>query len=118
MVIFKSESELVELLDQMDRLIADCIAGSLELRAFYDKIGYLHSYHALDGHESDEEELGILKRHSHRIAWVDEALLAVCGICAEEDSTKEAYIKAGRYGAAEALRRLRSLVASRMAERA
>ena len=110
MVIFASESELVEVLDSADSMIAACVAGSVDIREFINQLGHLHGYHALDGHESDEEERALLKRHSARIEWIEHVLEEIGGICADVDAPKEAYIKAGRFGSAEALRRLRSLV--------
>lgn len=113
MIIFNSEAELIDVLEKADAMIAACVAGSLEFHAFYQQLGELYSYHALDGHESDEEERALLERHRGRIEWIDTVLTEIGGVCAEEDATKEAYIAAGRFGSAEALRRLRSLVAGR-----
>eukprot|EP01012_Entosiphon_sulcatum_P000710 TRINITY_DN101230_c0_g1_i1.p1 TRINITY_DN101230_c0_g1~~TRINITY_DN101230_c0_g1_i1.p1 ORF type:complete len:131 (-),score=14.33 TRINITY_DN101230_c0_g1_i1:42-434(-) len=113
MVMFNSESELVKLLDRADALIASCVDGSLEFRAFYRELGDLHGYHALDGHESDHEEQVILDLHRDRIAWIERVLDEVGKVCADEDATKEAYIKCGRFGSAEALNRLRRLAAIR-----
>jgi hypothetical protein len=113
MVIFNSESELLELLARMDAMIAACAGGSLEFRAFHQELGRLHGYYALDGHESDEEERKILDRHHERIAWVECVLDELGAVCADDDAPKEAYIKTGRFGSAEAMRRLRALVANR-----
>lgn len=113
MVIFKSESELLELLARMDAMIDACADGSLEFRVFHQELGHLHGYHALDGHESDEEERMILDRHRERIAWIESVLEEVAAVCANDDAPKEAYIKAGRFGSAEAMRRLRTLVGNK-----
>jgi hypothetical protein len=113
MVIFTSEAELVEVLDKADAMIAACADGTLDFRAFHQQLGYLHGYYALDGHESDAEERTILERYAGRIAWIERVLEEVGEVCADEDATKDAYIKAGRFGTAEALRRLRDLVESR-----
>jgi hypothetical protein len=118
MIIFASESELLEVLDRADAMIAACVDGTLEFRSFYAQLGHLHSYHALDGHESDEEEIAVLDRHRVRIEWIERVLEEVGEVCADEDATKEAYIKAGRFGSAEALRRLRTLVENRKNEKA
>jgi hypothetical protein len=117
MVIFASESELLEVLDRADAMIAACVDGSLGVRDLLDQLGHLHGYHALDGHESDEEELALFARHRARIGWIERALGEIGEICADDDALKDAYIKAGRFGSAEALRRLRSLAENRKAEK-
>ena len=118
MVIFASESELLEVLDRADAMIAACVAGSLGVRELLDQLGQLHSYHALDGHESDDEELAMFTRHRARIAWIESALGEIGEICADDDANKDAYIKAGRFGSVEALRRLRALAEDRKSEKA
>jgi hypothetical protein len=113
MVIFASESELADILDKADAMIAACVEGALDFRAFHQQLGHLHGYYALDGHESDDEEREILAQYRARIEWIERVLDEVGAVCADEDATKEAYIKAGRFGPAEALRRLRHLVENR-----
>ncbi len=113
MTIFASESELRDLLNRMDAMIESCADGSLEFRAFHKELGHLHGYYALDGHESDEEESEMLDRYQPRIAWIERVLEEIGAVCADENATQEAYIKAGRFGSAEALRRLRRLVEER-----
>ncbi len=110
MVIFTSESEVREVLDKADALIAAGAVGSFDFRSFHAQLGHLHGYYALDGHESDEEEVAILDRYRARIQWIERVLEEISGICADEDATKEAYIRAGRFGTDEALRRLRALI--------
>ncbi|OAM91593.1 hypothetical protein OH491_24495 [Termitidicoccus mucosus] len=112
MVIFASESELLEILDRADAMIAACVAGSLGIHEFIDQLGHLHGYHALDGHESDAEEIAMLARYCSRVEWIERVLEEVGGICADDDASKEAYVKAGRFDSSEALRRLRALVES------
>jgi hypothetical protein len=116
MTIFTSESELLELLDRADESINACADGSLEFHAFHQELGHLYSFYALDGHESDEEERKILNRHRDRIAWIERVLEEIQDVCADDDATKEAYIKAGRFGSSEALQRLRKLVEKRKRE--
>ena len=113
MVMFRSESEFLELLDQCDALVLDAVGGTLDVRALYTRLGDVHGHFALDGHESDEEELALMHRHQLRLSFIEDALDALNGLCAESDATKQSYIDAGRYGADEALRRLRLVVASR-----
>ena len=116
MTIFLSEAELIEVLDRADAMINACAEGLLDFNVFYRDLGYLHGFHALDGHESDEEELRMLDKHHDRIAWIERVLDEISGVCADQDSTKESYINAGRFGTAEALRRLKVLVENRSAK--
>lgn len=115
MTIFSTEAELVALLDKINEMISACANGLLEFRSFHQELGYLYTYHALDGHESDREELMILERYRSRIAWIEEVLEAIEKVCSDEDAPTEAYIRAGRFGSAEALRRLQALVNNRSA---
>jgi hypothetical protein len=110
MVIFDSESEIIGVLEKMEGIVRACIEGEIELRPAISEVGRLHGYYALDGHESDEEETQLLARYRSRIEWLEAAMEEVGGLCAEADATKEAYIRAGRFGEAEALRRLRAFV--------
>jgi len=112
MVIFASEPEVIDVLDRADAIISACAEGSLDFRAFHQQLSDLHGRYALDGHEADAEERGILERHRGRIAWIERILDEVGSVCADEDATKPAYIEAGRFGPDEALRRLRRLVES------
>jgi len=52
----------------------------------------------------------LLDKYAERVNRIDEALDSASGLCAEEDAEKEMYQKAGRYGADEAARRLRSIL--------
>ncbi len=117
MTIFASESELLEVLERADAMIAACVAGTLGVRELLDQLGHLQGYHALDGHESDEEEVALLARHRTRIEWIERALGEISEMCADDDANKEAYIKAGRFGSVEALRRLRALAENGKAEK-
>lgn len=110
MVIFESESEIITILEKMEGLVQSCVDGVIALRPAISEVGSLYGCYALDGHESDEEEIQLLARHRSRIEWLEAAMDQVGGLCAEADATKEAYILAGRFGEAEALRRLRTFV--------
>lgn len=116
MTMFASEAELLAVLDRADATIAAGVDGTLDFRSFHQQLYDLYGYHALDGHESDEGERGVLARHGARIAWIERVLHEVGGLCADDDAIKEAYIKAGRFGTEEALRRLRALVEKRNTE--
>jgi hypothetical protein len=108
MTIFASEAELVSVLSEIEAALnRAAIADSNSFREHYFKAGHLHGYYAIDGHESDAKERALLDIYAERIARIDEALESASGLCSEEDSAKEIYQKAGRYGADEAARRLR-----------
>jgi hypothetical protein len=112
MIIFNSESTLLAALAEIEAEL-ECAARSDAdtFRAHYDKAGHLYGYFALDGHESDEEERALLEMHRTRIVRIEAALRSADGLCSEEDAGKELYRKAGRYGAEEAMRRIRSALA-------
>lgn len=114
--LFASEAELLAVLDRADALIAACIDGTLDFPPFHSQLGLLYSYQALDGHESDEAERGMLARHGARIAWIECVLQEVEGVCPDEGAMDEANVKAGRFGTGEALRRIRALVENRKRE--
>ncbi len=108
MTIFESESHLLATLAEIEAALERAAySGGDIFRASYQRAGRLHGSHALDGHESDDEERDLLAKHAQRIARIDEALAAAGGLCSEEDARREIYQKAGRYGADEAARRLR-----------
>lgn len=99
MEIFKSESDLVRTLDLHDSLVLKCVDGELNFRAFCDKYHSFYYYYALDGHESDDEERQLLVKYESRILPHRIIATEILGrVCSDEDSTKPAYIKAGRFG--------------------
>jgi hypothetical protein len=110
MTIFESESELLSVLDKADALIDVCARGDIQVNKLNGELWDLYGSYALDGHESDEEERMLLERYTHRVARIRRVLDEMHGLCAEEDAGKEAYLRAGRFGEAEGLRRLRTLV--------
>jgi len=106
-VTFSSESDLLEQLDKHDGLVRACVRGELSFDDFCAQYGHFHDTHALDGHESDDEERALLEKHRDRIAPHRVVAQDILGrVCAEEDAQREAYRLAGRFGRAEALRRL------------
>ena len=116
MTIFSTETEFVALLEKMEAMIDECASGKREFYSFHREIGYLHSFYALDGHESDEEELAIMERHRSRLSWIERVLEEIGEVCSAGDAPKEAYIRAGRFGSEEALRRMRELMKNWMDE--
>lgn len=107
MVIFRSEAELLGVLDQSDALISECLSGGISVYELQERLGLLHSLHALDGHESDGEELALMERHGARLQRIDRVLDQLAGLCADSDAATPSYVEGGRYGSAEAFRRLR-----------
>ena len=109
--IFQSEEILLFLLGEYDQLILKCVSGDISFQEFLYKYGDSYMVYALDGHESDPEERCLLEAHEDRIAphreiW--ERILAD-GVCSDEDARKEMYIRAGRFGSDEGMRRLREI---------
>jgi len=106
-VIFSSESDLLEQLDKHDRLVRACVRGELSFDDFCAQYQHFHDSHALDGHESDDEERALLEKHRDRIEPHRVIAQDILGrVCADEDARREVYRLAGRFGKTEALRRL------------
>lgn len=107
MVIFSSESDLLAQLDQHDDIVRQCVSGDITFAQFCDQYKNFYSFYALDGHESDEEELFLLEKHAARIRPHEViAIDILAGVCSDEDAQREVYVKAGRFGSLEAVRRL------------
>lgn len=112
MIIFESEAHLIDSLGHHDDLIRQCVQGHLSFDDFCSEYHDYYAFYALDGHESDEEERKLLEKHEKRIEphrIVAEEILA--GVCSDADAQLEIYQRAGRFGSAEAVRRLRELAA-------
>ena len=109
--IFSSGVELVEALDQHDRLLLDCSEERISFEEFLERYNDFYAYYALDGHESDDEERELLEKHNKRIRPHEEMTFEILGkLCADEDAVNQSYIDAGRFGSDEALRRTKLLV--------
>ncbi|WP_374337452.1 hypothetical protein [Methyloversatilis sp.] len=111
MVIFESEAHLIESLDRHDDLVRQCAQGRMSFDSFCSEYHDFYAYYALDGHESDEEERRLLEKYERRIEphrIVAEDILG--GVCSDADAQLEIYQRAGRFGSAEAVRRLRELI--------
>ena len=112
MVIFESEAHMVESFNHHDELIRQCALGHLSFAEFCTEYRDFYAFYALDGHESDEEERTLLERYKervevHRVVFED----ILGGVCSDADAQLESYQRAGRFGSAEAVRRLRDLAA-------
>ena len=105
-----TESELVQLLKVHDAMVQSCVAGDLSLGEFLKRYDDFPQRYALDGHEADEVEGEILRRHSPGVAFHLGVLNALSGLCREEDAERPEYLRAGRFGPIEGLKRLRQYV--------
>ena len=110
--MFTSEAELIDAIRAHDGLLKSLAAGELTFDEFCEKYHDFYAFYALDGHESDEDERALLTKHEvliepHRV--VAEEILSL--VCSDEDAEREIYKQAGRIGSAEAVRRIKSLLA-------
>lgn len=102
MVIFESEADLLLSLDQHDQLVRECVRGEVAFDRFVEKYNNFYALCALDGHESDEEERALLEKYAERIEPHRIIAFEILGqVCADEDSVRESYKQAGRFGSAE-----------------
>ena len=107
MVTFESEDALLAAIAQHDELVLQCVAGKLSFQQFCDQYNDFYAFFALDGHESDEEERGLLGKHEERIHPHRVIVLEILArVCSDQDARREIYIQAGRIGSAEAVARL------------
>jgi hypothetical protein len=105
--MFDSEADLLAELDRHDALVRRCVGGAISFAQFLDEYRDFHARFALDGHESDAQERLWLDRHAARIRPHELIRLDVLAhVCSDADAQRPAYVNAGRFGAAEALRRL------------
>jgi hypothetical protein len=109
MEIFESEDELLAILNSKEQIVLDCSLGKIKFQEFIDKYDNFYMTFALDGHESDAEELELLNKYKskirlHREIW--ESVIAG-GLCSDEDALKAEYFENGRFGSSEGVRRLK-----------
>ena len=110
MLMFASEAEFQQSLEQHDNLVRRCALGEISFSEFCDQYNNYWSFYALDGHESDDEEREILDRYEDRIELHRLIAFDILGpLCSEEDSQRDIYIQAGRFGSAVAQQKLASL---------
>lgn len=105
---YPAEKDLLAELDRCDQLIRACASGRLPLADFRAAYNDFYWSFALDGHESDQVGQALLAKYASRIAphkMVAEAILAK--VCSDTDAVHESYLAAGRFGSAEAVRRLK-----------
>jgi hypothetical protein len=107
-----TEEELEMVLEKLDGLVASCVSGQLTIDQFFEEYGYPTGEYALDGHESDEDERRVLRKHEKQIKLhfeITEVILHQ--LCTREQATENAYRKAGRIGPDEALVWLKQVAA-------
>ncbi len=110
MVIFESESDLLQTIDKYDALVYACISGEIDFSAFRDEYNSFYWRYALDGHESDDEERALFEKYEGRIE--PHRIIAyeiLAQLCSDKDANLESYQNAGRFGSAEALKRLKEV---------
>jgi hypothetical protein len=109
-LIFESESDLLQTIDEHDALVRQCVNGEISFCDFCEKYNDFYARCALDGHESDDEERLSLDKHINRIEPHRVIAHEILGqVCSDEDAELRAYKLAGRFGSAEALSRLRQV---------
>ena len=102
-----TEEKLVGALNHHDELVRRCVSGGLSFKDFMAEYGDFWDLYALDGHESDAEGLHLLASFESRIALhKDVADHVMQGMCSDADALDTHYTVAGRFGSAEAFRRL------------
>ena len=62
MKVFSSEAELIASLKMSARQIDDCILGRITFDNFLSTYNNFYDRYALDGHESDDEEIAHLQK--------------------------------------------------------
>jgi hypothetical protein len=113
MAIFESEDDLLRELHKHDDLVEKCVQGQLGFWDFCGQYNNFYAYYALDGHESDEEEIVLLEKYADRIELHRVVAWDILGkVCSDDDAKRDVYQQVSRFGSAEALTRLRMLVAS------
>jgi hypothetical protein len=106
------ESELLAALDHHDNLVHQCVAGELTFSDFCVSYDGFYGAYALDGHEYDLGGQALLAKLASRIAphqAIAESILSK--VCADADANLDTYRRAGRFGSAEAVKRLKLVAA-------
>jgi L-rhamnose mutarotase len=111
MEIFESEEYLVKQLNLHDNLLSECANGSMDFSIFIKQYNNFYYYFALDGHESDSDELALLEKYGNRIELHKSATLEILNnVCSDEYASDPAYLKSGRFGSKTAVEKLKALV--------
>lgn len=109
----KTEAELETLLEKLYGLVASCVSGQLTIDQFFEEYGYPIGEYALDGHESDEDERAVLRKHEKQMKLHFEITEVILHrLCTRDQARENAYRKAGRIGPEEALVWLKQVAAN------
>jgi hypothetical protein len=107
MVIFQSEADLLNVITTHDTMVKQCVSGHLTFLSFCEQYNDFYAYYALDGHESDDEERALLLKYDHLIEPHRVIAFDILGrVCSDADAVLDSYKQSGRFGSAEALKRL------------
>lgn len=112
MVIFKSDANWIDPTGHQDDLIRQCMHHRMDIADICNKYRQLYSFHAIDGHDTDEEERTLLEKYEGQIQphpIVAENFLA--GVCSDADAQLDICQCADCLGLTEAVGRLRDLAA-------
>ena len=101
-----TEPELIALLDCQDRLVKSCLVGDISIEQFVEHYDNFPESFALDGRDSSDAERALLERHRDRVQYHFGVLECVRGMCSDEELEKRGAVEAGKFGRAEAFRRL------------
>nr|WP_316643361.1 hypothetical protein [uncultured Roseateles sp.] len=86
-------------LDLHDDLVRQCVAGSLAFDQFCELYNDFYAFYALDGHESELDELALFEKHENRIQPHEFIAYEVLArVCSDSDAELESYKLAGRFG--------------------
>lgn len=110
MVSFESENELLQTVAALDSLVARCLAGELPFEEFVGAYADFYMSYALDGHESDDQERALLKKHAGLIEPHQRVSEVLGRLCSDADAGLDSYKQAGRIGSGEALALIRMIV--------
>ena len=111
MIIFKSESDFIKILNEYDSLVLQCTSGKISFKDFTEKYNDFYDHYALDGHESDQEENSLLEKYKKRVRLHQVITEDILGkVCSDNDAQKQIYIDAGRFGSKVALKKLKEVV--------
>ena len=68
MKVLASEADLLRVIELHDGLVRQFLRGQIDFKQFSQEYSDFYFDYALDGHESDEEERMLLKKHRDKIA--------------------------------------------------
>ncbi len=109
----RTENEIIDAINEHDSLVRRCSAGEIDFWSFILQYNNFYQHHALDGHESSEEELTILSRLEPRV--LPHRLVAsdvLAHVCSDHDAANPSYQAAGRFGSSVAVDKIRAIAST------